>query len=243
MTAEKSGNTTHHGPVFGDHATFIYGDGNGVGGRNDPAAPPRTGRWARPGKIVVGVATVVGTIFTVLAFWAVLDDKDAEAPASGTGTKTGSRQEPLPQTTSPDAEAAPDTEAAPEAAPGTVFDDVVTIDFGTGYDLDGGRPRELYRQDADTDLFVASSYSLSSSARHSAMHSDTAAGDESGAYERCRRYRLSGGSTTPTALVYAGAQYCFTSSNNHPGWFQVVNQLDGAFLVKAVIWSGTTAER
>jgi len=153
VTAEKD-RSTHHGPVFGDHVTFIVGDGNGVGGRNDPVAPKPTGGWERHGKAIVGVA----------------------------------------------------------------------------------KARMQYKQDADTDMFVATAM-LSSSAGHSAMHSDSGAGDETGAYDRCRRYRLSGKPTLPSALVYAGAQYCFTSSENHPGWFQVVNQLGASYLCKVVIWS------
>ncbi|MEV6602117.1 hypothetical protein AB0M36_35485 [Actinoplanes sp. NPDC051346] len=238
MTAEKNGNT-HHGPVFGDHATFIMGDGNGVGGRNDPAAPTRTGRWTQHGKTVVGLATVVGTAFTVAAFWVALKSQDSPKAETSKvvappATTAATQQPPSPQPTSDP----PGGIAPVEAAAGTEFSDVVTIDFGTGYDLDGGKARKQYKLDADTDMSV-SSYSLSSSARHSAMHSDTSAGDESGAYGRCRTYRLSGRPTMPGALIYPGAQYCFTSSENHPGWFQVVNQRDNAFIIKVVIWSET----
>ncbi|MEU4243472.1 hypothetical protein [Actinoplanes sp. NPDC026619] len=227
MTAQKNGNT-HHGPVFGDHATFIVGDSNGVGGRNDPAAPARPGRWERHGKAIVGIATVVGTVFTVAAFWVALKDPDTPADdksdAAPAPTRTVTRQ---PGGTTPVV-----------AAAGAVFSDVVTADFGTGYDLDSGTARKQYKPDADTDMSVTS-YSMTSSARHSAMFSDTSAGDESGAYDRCRTYRLSGGKTTPTALIYPAAQYCFTSSDNHPGWFQVVSQQDNAFMIKVVIWSET----
>jgi hypothetical protein len=238
VTAEKN-EDTHHGPVFGDHATFIMGDGNGVGGRNDSVAPTRSGRWAQHGKVIVGLATVVGTVFTAAAFWVALKDPDspkddrseAVAPPAETVTRRPASQQPTPDQ--------PGWAAPVEAAAGTEFSDVVTVGFGTGYDLDGGTARKQYKQDADTDMSVTT-YSLTSSARHSALHSDTSAGDESGAYDRCRTYRLSGQRTTPTALIYAGAQYCFTSSENHPGWFQVVNQLDNAFIIKIVIWSKTT---
>lgn len=207
MTAEKNGNT-HHGPVFGDHATFIVGDGNGVGGRNAPAAPARGGRWERHGKAIVGLATVIGTVFTVAAFWVALKTQDppADQPAAAAAATASKPGNPQPATRRP---------ASDQSVP-TVFSDVVTIDFGTGYDLDSGTARKQYKPDADTDLSVTT-YSLSSSARHSAMSSDTSAGDENGAYDRCRTYRLSGRQTMPNALIYPGAQYCFTSSDDHPG--------------------------
>lgn len=230
MTAEKNG-TTHHGPVFGDHATFIVGDANGVGGRNAPAPVPRAGRWERPGKAVVGVATVVGTVVTVVAFWVTLKGQD-----SPKGDRAEAVAPPVTTATHQPASAPADDGVPVAKTAGTVFSDVVTAEFGIGYDLDSGKARKQYRPDADTDMTVTS-YSLAPSARHSAMYSDTSAGDESGAYDRCRTYRLSGRTSTPTALIYPAAQYCFTSSDNHPGWFQVVSQVGNAFMIKVVIWS------
>jgi hypothetical protein len=230
VAAEKNG-TTHHGPVFGDHATFIVGDANAVGGRNASPPAPRTGRWERHGKAIVGVATVVGTVVAVAAFWVTL--KDQHTP---NGDRTGVVVPPVTTATHQPAPGSTGGGAPVEKAAGTVFSDVVTVEFGTGYDLDSGKARKQYRPDADTDMSVTS-YSLASSARHSAMYSDTSAGDESGAYDRCRTYRLSGRTSVPTALIYEAAQYCFTSSDNHPGWFQVVTKLDNAFLIKVVIWS------
>jgi hypothetical protein len=237
VTADKSG-TTHHGPVFGDHATFIVGDGNGVGGRNDSVVPRHARGWKQHGKAIVSIATVVGSVFTVAAFWVALKDRDSP---QGETAKVSTPLSPTPADEPASGQPTPDqpgvTAAVREAA-GTVFSDVVTVDFGLGYDLDSGKARKQYKQDADTDISVTS-YSLSSSARHSAMYSDSGRGDETGAHDRCRTYRLSGQQTLPTALIYAGAQYCFTSSDNHPGWFQVVNQVDNAFIIKVVIWTTT----
>jgi hypothetical protein len=236
VTAGKNGNT-HHGPVFGDHAMIIVGDGNGVGGRNDSAAPTHAERWGQHGRVIVGLATVVGTVFTAAAFWVALKDQEGDKSQVVAPPKTVTHQ-PAVQQPTPDQ---PGGAAAVEAAAGTEFSDVVTIDFGTGYDLDGGKARKQYKQDADTDMFVTS-YSLTSSARHSALYSETRPGGESGAYDRCRTYRLSGQWTMPTALIYPGAQYCFTSSENHPGWFQVVSQDGNAFMIKVVIWSETAEQ-
>lgn len=113
------------------------GDGNGVGGRNDSAAPTHAERWGQHGRVIVGLATA--------AFWVALKDSEGDKSQVVAPPKTVTHQPAVQQLTSDQ----PGGAAAMEAAAGTEFSDVVTIDFGTGYDLDGG---------------------TASSARHSASH-------------------------------------------------------------------------
>lgn len=222
---------------FGDHGTFIVGGHrHGVG---TAAGGARGRRW---GSLIVGAATVIGTVFTVGAFWVGLDGDDSGADGrrtpswlSAPGTLVPASVAPAATTTEP----APEATQAPAPAAAAVFDDVVTLDQKTGVELDHGAAKKLYKQDGSADLYLDWGFILYSSARHSALYDDGGAGDETGARDRCATYRLAGKQTTAHQYIGGGnQQYCFTTSDGHPGWFQVINTLDtGGLIVKAVVWA------
>ncbi|MEU9824984.1 hypothetical protein [Micromonospora chersina] len=197
--------------------------------------------WRRRWR-TAGLAAVALLVLGV-AGWALNQDRRDPAPAAATTTP------PSGPTTAP---AAPGPTAAttPAASTGAldgsptaggaatvVFSDVVQLDKKTGVDVDGGRPVKRYAQDATVDLYLDWGYILYSSARHSAMYDDTYAGPEEGAAARCATYREARRTSAPHHYVGSGQQYCFTTSEGHPGWLQVVNQAgDGGALVKVTVW-------
>ncbi|GIE85244.1 hypothetical protein SAMN06264365_102183 [Actinoplanes regularis] len=251
--------------TFGDHATFIVsGAGNGIGGMGGqgsqgaspvtvgapptsegPATGPGTSsRQGRRMSMIVAVSTVLGTVFTAGAFVVGLpgfkadDDKPVQHGAA-----------PLNATSTPPAEAGaatPGTGSSPAgsantsgAKPVPIFDDVVTIDQNAGVDLDTGRSKKHYQQNADTDLYLGIYHDLYTSARNWTAYDDTNAGTEEGAYARCRDYRLTGRPTVRERYVSVGgnSQYCFTTSAGHPAWVASINQVgDQSQLVKVAVW-------
>ena len=105
------------------------------------------------------------------------------------------------------------------AAPATVlFSDVVQLGKKTGVELDRGRAERRNTQDADVDVYLDWGYILYSSARHSAMYDDSNKGPEQDADARCRDYRESGQQSFAHHYIGGGnQQYCFTTSEGHPG--------------------------
>lgn len=200
-------------------------------------------RWRNAGLAAVALL-VLG-----VAGWALDQDRHDPAPAAATTTTpTGTTTAPAaPGTTAATTRAAstgaagstgaPDDSPTAGGAATVVFSDVVQLDKKTGVDVDGGRPVKRYAQDATVDLYLDWGYILYSSARHSAMYDDTYAGPEEGAGARCATYREARRTSAPHHYVGSGQQYCFTTSEGHPGWLQVVNQAgDGGALVKVTVW-------
>ncbi|MEU7979079.1 hypothetical protein AB0B63_11185 [Micromonospora sp. NPDC049081] len=153
------------------------------------------------------------------------------APAAGPTTTT-------PTTTAP---AAATPAATAPASPATVlFSDVVQLGKKTGVELDRGRAERRNTQDADVDVYLDWGYILYSSARHSAMYDDSNKGPEQDADARCRDYREAGQQSFAHHYIGGGnQQYCFTTSEGHPGWLQAVNTLDdGGLIIKVTVWRG-----
>jgi hypothetical protein len=125
-----------------------------------------------------------------------------------------------------------------DAAAPLIFSDVVQLDKDTGVDLDGGRADKLYQQDAKADLYLAWGYILYSSARHSAMYNDSSEGSETGVYGRCQTYRRPDKESAAHEYIGGGSQqYCFTTSDGHPGWLQAINAVgDGGLILKVDVW-------
>jgi hypothetical protein len=227
------------GTIIGDHATVIVsgngvvgGSGNSTTGPSNPVAPDRVSARGGAGKVVIGVATVVGTVIAAMAF--VMSLKDSPS-AEGAAPSNPSRPAVPPQSSG----------QLPSSNPADgirkIFDDVVIlpdpVNASGGVDIDGGEVRKQLRMDADTDM-SASSHIFTASVRNSALYSDTGSGDESGAYQRCHDYRSEGVKTQSLALASEGAQFCFTTSEGRPGWFQVVtsNDVDRSLMLKVVAW-------
>ncbi|MCP3787491.1 hypothetical protein NLX85_29415 [Micromonospora sp. A3M-1-15] len=189
--------------------------------------------WRRRWR-TAGLAAVALLVLGV-AGWALDQDRSDPAPAAATTTTPAG---PTTATTTPAASTgAPDGSPAAGGAAAVFFSDVVRLDKKTGVDVDGGRPVRRYAQDATVDLYLDWGYILYSSARHSAMYDDTYAGPEEGAAGRCATYREARRTSAPHHYVGGGQQYCFTTSEGHPGWLQVVNQAgDGGALVKVTVW-------
>ncbi|NJP34207.1 hypothetical protein [Micromonospora thermarum] len=171
----------------------------------------------------------------------------SDAPATGAVPSSGAPTSGAPVPGGPtSAGTAPtnpavDVSGTPAAtAAGTVFSDVVQLDKKTGVDLDGGRAVRRYAQDATVDLYLDWGYILYSSARHSAMYDDSYQGPEEGADARCRTYREAERDTFPHKYIGGGnQQYCFTTSEGHPGWVQAVNTVgDGGLILKVTVWAG-----
>lgn len=159
---------------------------------------------------MVGPATVVGTVFTVAAFW------------------VGQKDPP----TKPNPAAAGDRRV--------VFADVVTLTAATGFDLDGGAAVKFETRETAVDLFLGDYDELTSSTRNSGLINDSYRGDEPGAYERCRTYRRTGRATLAKdrMLTDYQQQYCFTTSDGRPAWLRTAGaSSDGGVIVKAVVWA------
>ncbi|MEV4845179.1 hypothetical protein AB0K20_18445 [Micromonospora matsumotoense] len=168
------------------------------------------------------------------------------APAAGTTATAPTTSAPPPTGPAPTgpaatAPAATGPAATGPAAPATVlFSDVVQLGKKTGVELDRGRAERRNTQDADVDVYLDWGYILYSSARHSAMYDDSNKGPEQDADARCRDYRESGQQSFAHHYIGGGnQQYCFTTSEGHPGWLQAVNTLDdGGLIIKVTVWRG-----
>jgi hypothetical protein len=57
-------------------------------------------------------------------------------------------------------------------------------------------------------------------------------------YTRCQTYRQADKTSAPHYYIGGGnQQYCFTTSDGHPGWMQAVNEVgDGGLILKVDIW-------
>jgi hypothetical protein len=215
---------------FGDHATIITGgSGNSVAGQ---APPPGRGGWSGTGRIVVGVATVVSAVLAAVTLWVTWPD-------SSPGGKTDPPGNPGAAVVPPETPAGTGTAAAPEVtatarpAPATVYDGVLTLNRHTGFDLDAGRATRQSRQDAATDLYLGDYLAIHATD----VYQDSYGGD-SGAYDRCRGRRESGGTPLPQAIGIGSTQYCFSSSAGRPGWLRVTRmQSADDVLVKVVLWA------
>jgi hypothetical protein len=204
---------------FGDHATIITGgSGNSVGG---PPSPPG---WSRTGKIVVGVATVVSAILAAVTLWVTWPE-----PTTGRGNA------PAQATTPTSRPAAAPPADQPAATRPAIYDGVLTLNRYAGFDLDEGRATKRNNKDADTDLYLGDYLAILAGD----VYLDSFGGSESGAHDRCRAVRQSGGTPLPQAIGTGNTQYCFTSSAGRPGWLRVVRlQSADSVLVEAVIWAG-----
>ncbi|WFE63333.1 hypothetical protein [Micromonospora sp. WMMD714] len=168
------------------------------------------------------------------------------APAAGPATPAPTTSAPpptgpTPTAPAPTSPAATDPDSSGPAAPATVlFSDVVQLGKKTGVELDRGRAERRNTQDADVDVYLDWGYILYSSARHSAMYDDSNKGPEQDADARCRDYREAGQQSFAHHYIGGGnQQYCFTTSEGHPGWLQAVNTLeDGGLLIKVTVWRG-----
>ncbi|SCG70398.1 hypothetical protein [Micromonospora rifamycinica] len=159
------------------------------------------------------------------------------APTAGPTTAAPAAGPTAPASTT----SAPTSSAPTPTGPATVlFSDVVQLGKKTGVELDRGRAERRNTQDADVDVYLDWGYILYSSARHSAMYDDSNKGPERDADARCRDYRESGQQSFAHHYIGGGnQQYCFTTSEGHPGWLQAVNTLDdGGLIIKVTVWRG-----
>ncbi|MET7965786.1 hypothetical protein [Micromonospora sp. NPDC005305] len=199
--------------------------------------------WRRRWR-TAGLATVALLVLGA-AGWGLHQDRRDATPTAATTTPVGTTTTlPAPATTAAATPAGP-TGAPSGSTPGrgtgasaaVIFSDVVQLDQKTGVDVDEGRAVKRYAQDATVDLYLDWGYILYSSARHSALYDDTYAGPEEGAAARCATYREARRTSAPHHYVGSGQQFCFTTSNGHPGWLQVVNQAgDGGAVIKLTVW-------
>ncbi|MEU1689461.1 hypothetical protein [Micromonospora sp. NPDC005707] len=200
--------------------------------------------WRRRWR-AAGLAAVALLVLGV-AGWGLHQDGREATPAAGPTTPAGTTTTlPAPATTAaatpagaPNGSTPGGGTGAPAGTPAAVvFSDVVQLDQKTGVDVDEGRAVKRYAQDATVDLYLDWGYILYSSARHSALYDDTYAGPEEGADARCATYREARRTSAPHHYVGSGQQFCFTTSDGHPGWLQVVNQAgDGGAVIKLTVW-------
>lgn len=74
------------GISFGNYGTYIHGgESHTVGGHNDSPSEKKPPAW----KVVVGLATVLGTVIAGLTLWVTLrDDSERKPPASSSSMPT-----------------------------------------------------------------------------------------------------------------------------------------------------------